>query len=51
MPKLKDNRVHSYRLHKQSGEAIVTRNVFGATPSRSTASPMGPRRARLICIA
>ena len=24
MPKLKDNQVPSYRLHKQSGQAIVT---------------------------
>jgi hypothetical protein len=26
MPKLKDNQVRSYRLHKQSGQAIVTLN-------------------------
>ena len=26
MPKLKDNQVPSYRLHKQSGQAIVTLN-------------------------
>ena len=26
MPKLKDNQVPSYRLHKQSGQAVVTLN-------------------------
>ena len=26
MPKLKDNEVPSYRLHKQSGQAVVTLN-------------------------
>jgi len=39
MPRLKDNQVPSYRLHKQSGQAVVTLNgkdgKHGSAPSKS----------------
>jgi hypothetical protein len=50
MPKLKENQVSSYRLYKQSGQAIVTLNgrdvLLGSTTPKQVAMNTSPARCR-----